>query len=86
MLEVTVWDRTTRESTWEARREAEMSMRESRSTSATGENRGLDAAGGDGLEKGVGLGTEDSGWPVPGSPDSSSMCNSKLTEGEQRLG
>lgn len=78
MVEVTVWDRTTRESTWEARREAETSMRESRSTSAAGENR---------LEEGGGFGTpEDSGGPVRGSPESSTMCSSKLTEGEQRLG
>lgn len=83
MVEVAVWDRTTRESTWEARREAETSMRESRSRSATGENRGLDAVGGDSLEEGGGFRTpEDSRGPFPGSPESSSMCSSKLTEGE----
>lgn len=87
MLEVTVLDRTTIESTWEVRRDAETSMRESRSTSATGENRGLFTAGGDHLEEGAGFGTtEDSGGLVPGTPESSSMCKSKLTEGEQRLG
>lgn len=78
MVEVTVWDRTTRESTWEARREADTSMRESRSRSVTGEKR---------LEEGDGFGTpEESAGPVRGSPESSTMCSSKLTEGEQRLG